>query len=384
MIVLVGPGSLSRGTETRPGTARSDAAGAGGRRHHRRRHHRHLRRAASGPARRVGGLVREGRHRRRAVEPQLGLGAASRAATRASCRWHRSLRQWQGMNEVGRGRDRLSHAPASCTGIETDAEMARHEAWLRHAQLYQLDSPDHRPGRVRPADAGRRGKFRGALYTARTAGPNRRRPRPPSPSPRAGWAPRCSPTARSGRSSARAARVAAVVTEKGRIRTSSVVLAGGAWSSLFVGNLGIRLPQLTVINSVMRTAPLEGGPELGAVDDRLSRSASGSTAATPSPTVRPTCTSCRPTASASSRTSCRRCRSNGARTSSGSAAASCRSAGFKKRWTGEDRTVFEDIRINRSGARAALDHQSAQGPAAATSRFSPRRRWCRNGPGGST
>jgi glycine/D-amino acid oxidase-like deaminating enzyme len=38
-------------------------------------------------------------------------------------------------------------------------------------------------------------------------------------------------------------------------------LAGGAWSSLFCGNLGLRLPQLKVLASVMRTAPLPGGPE---------------------------------------------------------------------------------------------------------------------------
>ena len=36
-----------------------------------------------------------------------------------------------------------------------------------------------------------------------------------------------------------AGHVAAVVTERGRIRCSSVVMAGGAWSRLFCGNLGI-------------------------------------------------------------------------------------------------------------------------------------------------
>jgi glycine/D-amino acid oxidase-like deaminating enzyme len=35
-------------------------------------------------------------------------------------------------------------------------------------------------------------------------------------------------------------------------------LAGGAWSSLFCASLGIRLPQLKVLSSVMRTAPIEG------------------------------------------------------------------------------------------------------------------------------
>src|SRR5919199_1108894 len=58
-----------------------------------------------------------------------------------------------------------------------------------------------------------------------------------------------------------AGRVAGVVTEKGRIACGSVVLAGGAWSRLFCGNLGpedlkIDLPQLKVLGSVMRTERL--------------------------------------------------------------------------------------------------------------------------------
>ena len=57
----------------------------------------------------------------------------------------------------------------------------------------------------------------------------------------------------------KAGRVSAVVTEKGAIACGTVVLAGGAWSRLFCHNLGIELPQLTVVNSVMRTEPLDTG-----------------------------------------------------------------------------------------------------------------------------
>ncbi|MFN4143089.1 NAD(P)/FAD-dependent oxidoreductase [Aestuariivirga sp.] len=57
----------------------------------------------------------------------------------------------------------------------------------------------------------------------------------------------------------RGGRVCAVVTEHGTIACDTVVLAGGAWSRRFCGNLGIPLPQLTVVNSVMRTEPLETG-----------------------------------------------------------------------------------------------------------------------------
>jgi glycine/D-amino acid oxidase-like deaminating enzyme len=53
-------------------------------------------------------------------------------------------------------------------------------------------------------------------------------------------------------------RLAAVITERGRIGCEAVILAGGAWSSLFCASLGIRLPQLKVLSSVMRTAPIDG------------------------------------------------------------------------------------------------------------------------------
>jgi glycine/D-amino acid oxidase-like deaminating enzyme len=56
-------------------------------------------------------------------------------------------------------------------------------------------------------------------------------------------------------------RAAAVITERGRIACDAVVLAGGAWSSLFCASLGIRLPQLKVLSSVMRTAPVAVGPD---------------------------------------------------------------------------------------------------------------------------
>jgi glycine/D-amino acid oxidase-like deaminating enzyme len=56
-------------------------------------------------------------------------------------------------------------------------------------------------------------------------------------------------------------RVAGVITEKGRIKCDGVVLAGGAWSRLFCGAYGVTLPQLKVLSSVVRTAPIEGLPD---------------------------------------------------------------------------------------------------------------------------
>jgi glycine/D-amino acid oxidase-like deaminating enzyme len=58
-----------------------------------------------------------------------------------------------------------------------------------------------------------------------------------------------------------AGAVSAVVTEHGTIRCSTVILAGGAWSGVFCRNLGIRLPLLSTIGSVYRTAPVLDAPE---------------------------------------------------------------------------------------------------------------------------
>jgi glycine/D-amino acid oxidase-like deaminating enzyme len=66
-----------------------------------------------------------------------------------------------------------------------------------------------------------------------------------------------------------AGRVAGVVTEQGRIAAGSVIVAAGAWSRLFLGNHGIDLPQLKVVGSVSRTAPVAGGPEILAASSRF-------------------------------------------------------------------------------------------------------------------
>ncbi|MGN6578684.1 MAG: NAD(P)/FAD-dependent oxidoreductase [Bordetella sp.] len=60
----------------------------------------------------------------------------------------------------------------------------------------------------------------------------------------------------------KAGRAAGVVTERGVVAAGAVVLAGGAWSRLFCGNVGVEFPQLKVHASVLRTAPLETGLDM--------------------------------------------------------------------------------------------------------------------------
>ena len=66
-----------------------------------------------------------------------------------------------------------------------------------------------------------------------------------------------------------AGRVSAVITEDGIVNTDTVVCAAGAWSTLFLSNLEIALPQLVVKGTVVRSEPgptvFDGAASLGDV-----------------------------------------------------------------------------------------------------------------------
>lgn len=57
-------------------------------------------------------------------------------------------------------------------------------------------------------------------------------------------------------------RVSAAVTENGPIRCSGIVVAGGAWSRLFLGNLDIEFPQLKILVSAARVDHVSGVPDM--------------------------------------------------------------------------------------------------------------------------
>ena len=52
-------------------------------------------------------------------------------------------------------------------------------------------------------------------------------------------------------------RVSGVVTEAGTIKTKTAVLAGGAWASSFCRQLGIRFPQASIRQSILRVSAVE-------------------------------------------------------------------------------------------------------------------------------
>lgn len=63
-------------------------------------------------------------------------------------------------------------------------------------------------------------------------------------------------------------RVAGLVTERGEVRTDTVVLATGLWTGVFLRRYGVNLPQVDLRVSVGRTAPFDHGIALPVNFDR--------------------------------------------------------------------------------------------------------------------
>jgi glycine/D-amino acid oxidase-like deaminating enzyme len=188
-----------------------------------------------------------------------------------------SSRNWGWIRQMGRDPAeiplsieslRLWRAMPTRYGIETGfrqtgitylcrdaAELAEYEAWLPHAKHYGIDTrmlhpaelPRYLPGIAEP--------FAGGMYT-----PSDGRGEPLIAAPAIARAAQTLGVHIATRCAVRgiethAGRVSAVVTEQGVIRCNAAVLAGGAWSRLFAGSLGIDLPQLRVLGSVARIMP---------------------------------------------------------------------------------------------------------------------------------
>jgi glycine/D-amino acid oxidase-like deaminating enzyme len=175
-----------------------------------------------------------------------------------------SLKLWRAMNrrigaETGFRQCGIAYL------CQTEEEMIAREHWLEnHARPFQLDSRLLSGEEAAKLVPGASVSWRGALHT-----PSDGRAEPQKAAPAIANAARRHGASILIRCAVRgletsAGRVSGVVTEKGVIACDTVVLAGGAWSRRFCGNIGIHLPQLSVVNSVQRTAPLEGGPDVSA------------------------------------------------------------------------------------------------------------------------
>jgi glycine/D-amino acid oxidase-like deaminating enzyme len=144
---------------------------------------------------------------------------------------------------------------------DDEKQLAAYEAWLDAAKQYQISSRLLSATELEEMLPGGRRRFAGALST-----PSDCRAEPQKATPAIAAAARrlgahvlenCAVRGLERQSG----RVSGVVTEKGRVACEAVIVAGGAWSRLLLGNEGVDLPQLKILDSVLATAPL-AGPEV--------------------------------------------------------------------------------------------------------------------------
>lgn len=169
----------------------------------------------------------------------------------------RSLELWAGLaDEIG------TDVGFRRTGIlfvtKDPAEMAQWEDWSDYARQHQVHAQVLTPEEASAKTKSSNEKWIGGLYTPSDgrAEPQKAAPAIAEAARRLGVTVHQSCAARGLETTA--GRVSGVVTEKGTIRTDAVLCAGGVWTSMFARRHEVRLPQLYVKASVLRTSPAPG------------------------------------------------------------------------------------------------------------------------------
>jgi glycine/D-amino acid oxidase-like deaminating enzyme len=134
-------------------------------------------------------------------------------------------------------------------------------AWAENARDFQLTSRILSRAELQALVPGIDGRIDGALYTPSDgkAEPQKGAPAIANLAQREGAVILTGCAVRGVETTA--GKVSGVVTERGPIAAPAVLLAGGAWSRHFLGNLGVDLPQLLVLGTVMRIESSAKVPE---------------------------------------------------------------------------------------------------------------------------
>ncbi len=144
------------------------------------------------------------------------------------------------------------------------AEMESYAGWLPVAQSCDVDTVLLDRAGLADLMPGLRGDYAGGLWTASDmrAEPWLAVPALARLAAREGAVIRETCAARG--LDRQAGRVTGVLTEAGRVATASVVVAGGAWSRLFLQGCGVKIPQLSVRASAAATGPLPDVSQIAA------------------------------------------------------------------------------------------------------------------------
>ena len=166
-----------------------------------------------------------------------------------------SNRIWRALARESGERD-ATFTESGCVYLaENDAALARFESWYELARQHQLDTRMLSAQEAKAMSPGLEGRWVGGMLTASDG-----RAEPFVAVPALARAARRRGVTIVENCAARVVEaqggeVSAVVTEKGRVRTGAALLTAGAWSSCFAANTGVDLPQLVVRATVARTRP---------------------------------------------------------------------------------------------------------------------------------
>lgn len=151
----------------------------------------------------------------------------------------------------------------------SEKDMASFHDWMETAREFELDTRVIDATELSTIVEGATPNWHGAIYTPSDgrAEPHKTAPAIARAAARKGATILTGCAVRGIESSAGA--VSAVVTEHGAIRTSVVLCAAGAWTSMFCRSMGIKVPQLKVRGTVARTAPAAKVMDGNVFDDRI-------------------------------------------------------------------------------------------------------------------
>lgn len=167
-----------------------------------------------------------------------------------------SLRIWRTLAEEI-GEDVGFHEQGILIAARTDKEAQQYNDWIKTSDEHGVETRfiegDELAAQVRGASV----NWKGALFTPSDgrAEPHKAAPAIARATGRKGGTVLTSCAVRGIETGG--GRVSAVVTEHGTIKTSTVLCAAGAWTSLFCRSLGVTVPQLKVRGTVARTGPAE-------------------------------------------------------------------------------------------------------------------------------
>lgn len=179
-----------------------------------------------------------------------------------------ALRIWRGLaDEIG---ENVGFSEQGVLfSITDDTQEQEYADWIESAKQHGIDSRLISAKELKQFVRGATVPWKGALYTPSDgrAEPHKATAAIARAAARSGATLLTSCAVRGIETSA--GQVAAVVTEHGPIRTSVVLCAAGAWTSMFCRSLGVSVPQLKVRGTVARTAPTENVCDGNFFDDRI-------------------------------------------------------------------------------------------------------------------